>query len=73
MKLEKSFVFKGFRKDLEEKYGREKAGAIWQYANRELQKLEAAEPVADKTSRSFVFPVVALFWSSVFVTLVTVK
>ena len=61
MKLDKSFVFKGFRKDLEAQYGTKKAAAIWQYAGRELQKLEAAEPEADKTSRSFVFPAVALY------------
>ncbi len=59
--LDQSFLFKKFRKDLIEKYGREKAFGIWQRANSELQKLEMDEPDADKTSRSFVFPAVALY------------
>ena len=61
MKLEKSFMFKGFRKELAEKYGEEKAGMIWKYAGEELLRLEAAEPDADKTSRSYVFPAVAIY------------
>ena len=61
MKLEKSFVFKGFWKDLEAQYGKKKAAAIWQYANKELQRLEASEPEADKNSKSFVFPAVSLY------------
>ena len=58
MKLDKSFVFKRFKKELEAKYGPKKAAAIWRYAGHVLQKLEAAEPDADKNSRSFVFPAV---------------
>ena len=61
MKLDKSFVFKKFKKELEAKYGSKKAAAIWRYAGHVLQKLEAAEPDADKNSRSFVFPAVALY------------
>ena len=61
MKLDKSFVFKRFKKELEAKYGPKKAAAIWRYAGHVLQKLEAAEPNADKNSRSFVFPAVALY------------
>ena len=61
MKLDKSFVFKIFKKELEAKYGSKKAAAIWRYAEHVLQKLEVAEPDADKNSRSFVFPGVALY------------
>lgn len=61
MKLDKSFVFKRFRKDLVEKYGAEQADAIWRSAQVELDRLEASEPDADSTSRSFVFPPVALY------------
>ena len=50
-----------FKKELAAKYGPEKAAAIWQYAEHVLQKLEAAEPNADKNSRTFVFPAVALY------------
>ena len=63
MKLDKSFMFKGFRKELSEKYGKGKGGMIWKYAGEELQRLEAAEPDADKTSRSYVFPAVAIYRS----------
>ena len=53
MKLDNSFVFKRFRKELEAEYGPQKAAAIWRYAESELQKLESAEPDADKNSRTF--------------------
>ena len=52
MKLDRSFMFRKFRKELEEQYGPKKAAAIWRYAEHILQKLEAAEPDADKNSRS---------------------
>ena len=61
MKLDNSFVFKRFKKELEVRYGLEKAAAIWRYADRLLQKLESAEPGADKSSRTFVFPAAALY------------
>ncbi len=61
MKLEKSFVYKNMRKDLTKKYGEKKAAAMWQYAERELEKLEAAEPDADKTVKSFLMPAVSLY------------
>ena len=61
MKLDNSFVFKRFKKELEVKYGPEKATAIWRYADRLLQKLESADPNADKNSRTFVFPAAALY------------
>ena len=61
MKIEKSFVFKKMQEHLVETYGKEKASSIMQYANVEIQALEISEPDADKTSRSFVFPAVALY------------
>ena len=61
MKLDNSFVFKRFKKELEAEYGPQKAAAIWRYAECELQKLESAEPNADKNSRTFVFPAAALY------------
>ena len=61
MKIEKSFVFKKIPQHLAETFGKEKATAIMQYANTEFQALEASEPDADKTSRSFVFPAVAIY------------
>ena len=60
-KLDKSFVFKHFRRELADEYGGKKASAIWRYANKELRRLEAAAPDADKNSTSFVFPAVALY------------
>ncbi len=49
------------KKDLEIKYGPIKAAAIWRYAECVLQRLESAEPDADKSSMTFVFPAVALY------------
>lgn len=59
--LDQSFIYKQFRNDLRKKYGTEKATEIWQYADCELRKIETAEPNADKNSKSFVFPAVALY------------
>lgn len=61
MKLEKSFVFKKFRTHLTDRYGEEKAVRIWKFAEDELLRLETEEPDADKNSKSFVFPAVALY------------
>ena len=36
MKLDNSFVFKRFKKELEAEYGPQKAAAIWRYAECEL-------------------------------------
>ena len=60
-KLGKSIVFKRFYKDLSDRYGGRKASAIWQYAEKELRRLEKANPGADRNSLSFVFPAVALY------------
>lgn len=61
MELDKSFVWKNLRKDLAKHYGESEAAAIWHYAGNEFQKLEFADPNADDSSRSFVFPAVALY------------
>ena len=61
MKLEKSFVFKKMKADLGEIYGKKKADAIFRYADAQLRKLESSEPDADKTSRSYAFPAVAIY------------
>ena len=58
--LEKT-IFKDFRKELEGRYGADKAAKIWDAANTEYLRLEASEPDADKPSRSYVFPVVAIY------------
>lgn len=61
MNLDKSFVFKRFRRDLEAKYGSDKASAIWQTAKAGLQELESSHPDAEKNDKTFVFPAVALY------------
>ena len=48
MKLDNSFVFKRFKKELEAEYGPKKAAAIWRYAECELQKLDRARNCADR-------------------------
>ena len=53
-------IFRSLKKDLAAKYGENKAETIWKYANKEYLKLKADEPNADKTSRSYVFPVVSI-------------
>ena len=54
-------MFKSFKKDLAFRYGADAAEKIWERANEENVRLEAAEPDADRPSRSYVFPVVALY------------
>ena len=61
MRLQKSFIYKSFYKDLMERYGSEKAAAIWQYADEELEKLTSAHKDADRNSLTFVFPAAALY------------
>ena len=60
-KIERNIVYRGFRKDLEKRYGSEQAAEIWQYANREYQAIMAGEAVSDQMVRMFVFPAVALY------------
>ncbi len=61
MRLEKSFIYMKFYKDLAEKYGDEKASAIWKYANEELERLASEHEDADSNSLTFVFPPAALY------------
>ena len=61
--LKKSIIFKRFYAELVSRYGKDKAKAIWDYAEKEFEKLQDTEPSADKTSVSYVFPAVALYRS----------
>ena len=61
MRLEKYWIYKNFYKDLTERYGEEKAAAIWEYANDELERLEAECGAADRSSLTFVLPPAALY------------
>lgn len=61
MRLERSFIWGKFRKELVKRYGEEKAASMWKYAEEEIVKLEAEDPGADDTDKSFVFPAVALY------------
>ena len=60
-RLDKSFIYKRFRKDLIDKFGTEKAVAIWNGADAELQKLMDAYPDAERNDHMMVFPAVALY------------
>ena len=61
MRLEKYWIYKNFYKDLTERYGEEKAAAIWEYANDELERLEAECEAADRSSLTFVLPSASLY------------
>jgi len=60
-KLDKVFVFKDFKKELIEKYGTSLASEIWSEANAEYKRLIQEEPNADKSSKAYVFPAVAIY------------
>ncbi|MCR5214065.1 MAG: L-2-amino-thiazoline-4-carboxylic acid hydrolase [Eubacterium sp.] len=60
-KLDKSLIYKNFKKDLIERFGSERAEMIWKYANNQVCELEQSIPGADSTDKQFVFPAVALF------------
>lgn len=61
MKLSKSLIYKDFYKDLTDRYGEEKAAAIWQYAEKEYERLQAEHPYAERNDLSFVFPPAAFY------------
>ncbi len=61
MKLDKSMFFKKIRRELIERYGKDEAAAIWKDAVLEFQALENDEPDADKSSKTYVFPAVAIY------------
>ncbi len=60
-KLDKVSVFKDFKKELIEKYGTSLASEIWSEANAEYERLIQEEPGADKSSKTYVFPAVAIY------------
>ena len=59
LRLDKSFVYKRFKKDLTAKYGEKKALDIWNAAQTELESLEREYP--DEEKKSFVYPAVAIY------------
>ncbi len=59
--MDKSLFFKKIRSDLTERYGKDKAAAIWKDASLEFQALADAEPDTDKNSKTYVFPAVAIY------------
>lgn len=61
MKIEKSVVYKGIRKDLDKKYGKARAGRIWENANRKNAIFENDNQAVDKTTAQMIFPAVAIY------------
>ncbi len=61
MKLDKLYMFKGFKKELVTKYGVEAASRIWNKANAEYERLIRKEPEAERSLKSFAFPAVAIY------------
>lgn len=59
--LDRSLIYRGFRGELERKYGAERAAAIWHYAGRTLQRLEQRFPQEDDQHKAMVFPAVSLY------------
>ena len=62
-RLEKSIIYRRFRKILTEQYGVEKAGQIWQEANRQLRELERSHPDVTGDSKMMILPAAALYIS----------
>lgn len=60
-KLDKSFIFKGFKPLLEERYGGEAAQRIWADASLRLSELESEYPDLDSDSRMMILPAAALY------------
>lgn len=60
-KLDRSFIFKGFRIALAERFGQEKAEALWQEAGKRLAELEKASPDLDSDSRMMILPAAAIY------------
>lgn len=63
-KLDKSFVFKGFKVTLAERCGQEKAEALWLEAGKRLTELEKTHPDLDSDSRMMILPAAALYQAS---------
>ncbi|MBQ8313280.1 MAG: L-2-amino-thiazoline-4-carboxylic acid hydrolase [Clostridia bacterium] len=60
-KLDKSFVYKGFRTLLAERNGEAEAQRIWADASLRLAELEKAHPGLDSDSRMMILPAAALY------------
>lgn len=60
-KLDRSFIFKGFRIALVERFGQEKAEALWQEVGKRLAELEKASPDLDSDSRMMILPAAAIY------------
>ena len=60
-KLQRSAIYKGFKKDLMEKYGVQMAEAIWKVADERLQELEAAYPELSRDSKMMILPAAAIY------------
>lgn len=60
-KLGKSFIFKGFQKNLNEQFGEKTAAAIWQDANANLASLQRWKSELDSDSRMMILPAAALY------------
>ena len=60
-KLDKSFVYKGFRTLLAERNGEAEAQRIWADASLRLAALEKAHPDLDSDSRMMILPAAALY------------
>lgn len=60
-KLEKSIVYRGFAKVLEEQFGKENARQIWKEANQYLEQLEYTYPDITGDSKMMVLPAAALY------------
>ena len=61
MKLDRSWIYKGLKKDLFQKYGREKAQLILEYAGQEISRLETDDPSCDKAVAKYIFPAIAIY------------
>lgn len=59
-RLSRSPVYRGFRKKLVERCGREKAEGIWLAADRRLEEMERACPDMDGDSRMMILPAAAI-------------
>lgn len=60
-KLDRSIIYKGFRKELNNRFSAETARDIWMQANQELTKLEQANKTESLENRMMIFPAAALW------------
>lgn len=60
-KLDRSFIYRGFKNTLLQRLGEEKAAAVWMDASARLAALETAFPDLDRDSRMMILPAAALY------------